>query len=229
MQFIEVAVLLVKRSQDLLHMRGWTVLLRRCLLYAVKYVFWCHPVVITENDYSNMPQLSTLTPKVENLELQVISDESRLEALVKDGYDFSSYTYLEAERIFLKHGALLISAFINKELVYKGWLALSTEAALPIARYIGKIGCANGGVLGHVVVNAKYRGLGIGPYVTARCLIYAREAGKSSCIGLVFRNNPASRRNAQRLGNKVIYEGYLIRMLYLWQFYCLRTVTEGAK
>jgi hypothetical protein len=176
------------------------------------------------NESGNVISPDVVTPRLQQLELMTIPDEISLEKAKREGYSFSFYTNLEADKTKFKHGAVLLGVFVNKEMAYKGWLAFSSEPAFSLAPYLNQIGYNNEIINEESAVNPKFRKMGVFQFVKAYVFSFSKPENKTKVMSSVAKNNVAARKTQEKLGAKITHSGSRIRILYLWDFYHLHKV-----
>jgi len=176
-------------------------------------------LVIYETDLTKIPDVDTTQTGIENVELRIISGEDHLSSLMKDGYDFSFYPNIKVDKYKFKLGARLVAVFVNRELVYKNWLALSKESAFALGPFLKNMDYADQAIGDSAETNPQYRGKGIFQYAIANNLTYAKRMGKSSLLTYVYVDNLISRKAQEKSGLNITHAGFHFRFLYLWDIY----------
>lgn len=217
------ACTIVRKGQCLVEAQRKAAVLK-LMKYTCKNFFRVCKVMVMETDLSQAVNMNPdiCTPNITNLELRIICNEDELESLVKDGYDFSFYTDIKVDRNRFRAGAHLITVFINKELAFKDWIALTRESAVklgPFLKYIPYNGQAVGAA---AETNPRYRCLGLFHYATANKIRHAMEMGKTRLLAYVESDNLASCKVQGKIGSVIAYTGFRIRLFYLWDVFYLR-------
>jgi hypothetical protein len=182
--------------------------------------------VVYDINFTSLPSTESLKPKLENVETHFILSIEHLERLMKEGYDFDFYSDLDIDKNMLNNGAILVGVFVNKEMAYRGWLALNKESAYMLAPYLSKIEFVDQSISEKSATNPEYQGKGIFTFAFAQKCAYAQQSGKPKLQGSVDKGNLAVHKVMEKLGGRIVYSGHHIRLLYLWDFYRLRPVTK---
>lgn len=219
--FYERACDIVRKGHSLVEAEGQSGLIKVIKYIAINF-FRYSKVVVYETDLTNISTSDIAVPQIENMELIIITSEDQLKKLQEKDYDFSFYPNLKVDKIRFKMGACLITIFINRDLAFKDWLALTRESVYKLGPFI-KCLIYDGQAVGDAAeTNPKYRGQGLFHYATANKIRYAHQMGKSKLLAFVESDNTASCKVQERIGSIVTHTGYRIRLLYLWDIFRIK-------
>ncbi len=226
--FYERASTIVRKGRSILEEEKQTGLLK-VIKYITANFFKYSKIVVYETDLRKQLDVRVPAPEIENLELEVISNEDQLNTLVEAGYDFSFYPGLKVDKSRLKTGASLIAIFIKRKLVYRSWLALTRESVFKMGPFLKAMDYDNQAVGAAAETDPQYRGRRIFQYAAAYCNSYARKMGKSKKLTYVEINNRASRKVQEKIGMGVTCTGHRIRLFYLWDIFRIHSLNGNTE
>jgi hypothetical protein len=179
---------LINRAKWIYQKEGLLALLKNGLaflgLYEKSYFYVFRRNIISQRE-------ADFKPVIDNMESKIVTSTHELNELVNSGYLFS--TDFKDTKRKLGKGAVGILIFINRELAYSGWTALSAKAktAFNPQNYRGNFS-NNEASSGGDKTNLKYRNLGLftyGAYLKRR---YLFEHGIKTNRGIILTDNAPS-------------------------------------
>ena len=139
-------------------------------------------------------------PKIRDVSFKIVETTQRLDELSDEGFDLSLLDVTQA-CYRLEKGAIAALVFVERELAYRGWLALTEEAKNTFNRYPYKVDFSNNEACrGDAWTNPKYRRQGIYSYA-----VYKREAllmdrGIKKMRGIMLTNNSVAQIGHDKVG-----------------------------
>jgi hypothetical protein len=146
---------------------------------------------------------SDITPKINNLNFVVVRSTQQLEELALAGFEISMD---KSETICrLEKGAIAFLIFVDKELAFRGWSALTTQSKATINLCPYKVDFTNHeACIGGAWTNPKYRGKGLFTYEAYKRQQFLEEIGVQVTRCVVESNNSISQKVHARF-NDVLY------------------------
>jgi hypothetical protein len=168
---------------------------------------------------------SDITPKINNLNFVVVRSVQQLEELALAGFEIS----MDREETIgrLEKGAIAFLIFVDKELAFRGWSALTPQSKATINLYPYKVDFTNHeACIGGAWTNPKYRGKGLFTYETYKRQQFLEEIGVQVTRCVVEANNSVSQKVHARF-NDVLYAKFLYFRIFGLQFWNEKPIIAG--
>ena len=150
-----------------------------------------------DNEADRMPKIQNVTPRI-------VETIQQLDELYNQGFDLSLLD-IDQYRYRLERGAIATFAFVDRELGFAGWGALSEEAKKSFTRYPFKVDFANNEALGgDAWTNPKYRRQGLHNYVAYKWDQFLISRGITKDRAIILSSNITSQRSTTKMGSKLV-------------------------
>lgn len=200
-----------KTAREILQKAGLITFIKRGFSFLLQCFF------IYETYYLYTPALNEageveLTPRIKNFTLEVISQKQHFEELVANGFNFEFHTIGITEK--LNKGAIALCAFVDGDLAYMAWIAMSEEAKNSLSILPYKVDFLNNeAYFGWSETSPRYRRKGIGRYARFKMLQYLRERGRTLHPYVVSKSNLTAQMFEASIGAKRCGEALFLRIL----------------
>jgi hypothetical protein len=216
--------------------QGQTILREQGVFYAVKtgLSFVCTSfiriqkiLIYEKNIGKNVGQAYKVTKavKLNNLEIHIVKSIKELLYFKNNGYDFTYYTKLEIDKVWLDKDIKLVLVFKDKELLHKSWIAADIQPAMILAPYLKKTEYQeNILVIEQTSTNQDFRRQGIYHMVYTYIFNLAQSLNKQKVVYSAEASNKAVINAQNKLNAKIAYSGYHVRLFWLFDFYTVKRV-----
>jgi hypothetical protein len=188
--------------------RGVAFLVARLFVYRTYYLYECAVIDINEADFR---------PKIQNFVFKVVRTNQQADELAADGFEFRSSN--NAYRYMLDKGAIATCIFIEQQLAYVTWIALTEESKKSIEPFPYTIDFSkNEAASGATLTNPNYRGKGLAPYGFVKQFQFLKEMGTETIRGVVLTNNISSQRFVAKFNANIYAEARYLRILW-WKIW----------
>lgn len=194
-----------------LHQQGFFSFVKYMVAFFIRVLFVCGSCYIYENRLDG----PSITHKLDNLTLRLISTPEEFQQLLVENFDFSSYTDIPLSRKRLNRGAKAFYTFIDKEFAHVTWAATSRKAKGDFHPYPIEEDTA---CVGATITAPQYRRKGINVYVHSHIFQYLREKGLSRAVISINKDNISAQNSQIKLGSIRWGNGYYVRLLYLFNY-----------
>ncbi|MCK9355980.1 MAG: hypothetical protein M0R22_02365 [Dehalococcoidia bacterium] len=152
-------------------------------------------------------------PRVDNLDVRVIDSLHDIVLLAGTGYEDPRMRVPPMEKR-LAAGAVAVCGFVNRRLVYVGWVAMSEPAKRSFDRLPYDVAFDSGeAATGGAWTAPEYRGVGLYRYMFGRELALLRHRGRTVCCNAIGVRNRPSQRGQACYGAQVCARGRLLHIL----------------
>lgn len=214
---LHISVLPFIRAKHLFQTEGLIPLIRRGVAFLVALFFVSTTYYLYECATSIDINEADLRPKIQNFVLKVVCTNQEADELAADGFEFrsSNNTY----RYMLDKGAIATCIFIERQLAYVTWIAITEEAKksidpIPYTVDFSKNEAASGATL----TNLNYRGKGLAPYGFVKQIQFLKEMGTETIRGAILTNNISSQRFVTKFNANIYAEARYLRILW-WKIW----------
>lgn len=152
------------RVKEIYQKEGLVTLLKRiyafllCWFSYEKCTFYVHQQVFEHRNEADF------MPRIQNFTCRIVETTQQLDELSKENFNLSLLNITQAYQV-LERGAILTLIFVERELAYTGWTALTEEAKNIFNRYPYKVDFSNNeACTGGTWTNPKYRRQGLHHY-----------------------------------------------------------------
>ena len=167
------------------------------------------------------------TPKIQNFTLEIISTREQVDELVANGFDLGFHMIGIEER--LNKGAIAFCVFVERDLAYIAWVAMSEEAKNSLTELPYPVDFLNGEAYqGWSETSPRYRRMGIGRYVRFKKLQYLRDRGRTLHPYVVSKSNLTSQEFETKVGAKCCGEGRYLKLLW-WKFWKEKPIGQAKE
>jgi len=165
-------------------------------------------------------------PRMQNFTFNVVATNQQADELAADGLDFRSHVINARRR--LDKGAIAFCVFINGELAYIGWVAMTEEAKKSLTQLPIQVDFSNNeAYTGGVVTNPKYRRMALLVYGYFKKLQFLKERRRVAVRAVVATNNVATQRACAKLGSRPYAEARYFKLLW-WRFWKEKLLTPAS-
>ena len=164
-------------------------------------------------------------PRIQNFTFKVVATNQQANELAVDGLDFRSYVVNARQR--LDKGAVAFCVFVDGDLAYIGWVAMTEKAKKSLTQLPFQVNFSNyEAYMGGVRVTPKYRRMGLFMYSYFKKLQFIRERGGIAVRLAVATNNIAAQGAYAKLGARRYAEARCLKILW-WKFWQEKTLTAA--
>ncbi len=157
----------------------------------------------------------SLQPKLQKVELKIISTPEEFEQLAANGYDFKMMLFKDK----LKKGAVAFCALANKELAHVTWAAFNEEAKNEVDYLPFKVAFQNKEACsGASFTDPKFRGKGLLSYIYTYIFPYLIQRGVVKDKFTIEVNNISSQKAHAKFNPTIIGKGHYLKILW-WEFW----------
>lgn len=203
---------LFQRAQEILRTEGLMSLLRRGLKFVRGWFFQCQTYYLYEHQMKKRNEAGFL-PRIKDVSFEIVFTNQQADDLAANGLEFRSPDGKDRER--LDKRAIAFCFFVEHELAHKGWVAMSEEAQMSLARLPHKVDYLKGeAYCGGTFSNPKYRGSGLMTYGYLKRLQFLKDTGRTVARNAVAKDNIASHKALAKLTPKVYARGRYLEILW---------------
>ena len=197
---------LFNRGKGVFYEEGFLSLIKRSLFAYSTIDLW-------ENNLDS----HSITCKVDNLKLKIITELEEFDELLSDGFDFSWYEMSIPQcRERLSKGAILFLALVGKEVSHVSWVGMTKRTHGGF--YSFPMDYEHEAGIGGTMTNPKYLRKGIYTWVYSQIFQYLREKGYLRAIFEVHKDNISAQKAQAKLNSTIWGEGHYLRLLFLVNF-----------
>jgi hypothetical protein len=169
---------------------------------------------------------SDLSPKTEDLSLEIVVSNDEADRLEARGLDFRSQARDSYRR--LSSGAVAICLFIGNELAHIGWVAMSKQARDSLGETPMTLDFSRGeGCRGGVWTNPKFRRLDLHAYGNFKRLEFMLDKGLVISRDAIAKSNTVVMQTNKKLGAEAYAEGRYLRILW-WKSWKEKPLTPDS-
>ena len=214
---------LFRRGKEILQSEGLISFIKQAFRSFFSYkTYYIYEKKLNETDEFRF------VPKTQNFALKIIYAPLEVDELIDEGFDFSSYSNIENLKEGLSKGAILFCVFIKKELAHTSWVAMSTNTALYDHVFQRINYNKDAGYIGPCDTNPLYRGRGFYPHVLSQICNFLKRNEKTKALVNTSKSNLPSIRGITKAEFKVCSEVRYLKLLFLWDFWKVKTI-KGEK
>jgi hypothetical protein len=203
------------KARRVYHAEGLKPLTREAAVFATGLLFLHQTYYVCANITENVERLSeaTLTPKVDDFTLEIVSSNQQAEALEARGFVFRSQVDNATER--LEKGAIAFCIFVGGELANVAWLATTQQAQDSLNEPPVSVDYAgNEAYTGSAWTHPKHRQAGLHSYSTFKRMEFSLRNGIARNLYVVGKKNLAPQAADARFGNVRYGEARLLKVLW---------------
>ncbi len=216
---------LFRRAKYIFQTEGLIPLLRQGFAFLIGYFFQYGTYYLYEYAVKERNETDFM-PRIQNFTFKVFATNQQADKLVADDLDFRSYVINARQR--LDKGAIAFCVFVDRELAYIGWVAMSEEAKKSLTQLPIQVDFSNNeAYTGSIVTNPKYRRMGLTEYVYFKKLQFLKERGRVAVRAVVATNNIAVQQLYARLGSKLYAEARYLKLLW-WRLWKEKPLTPAS-
>jgi hypothetical protein len=214
---------LLSRVKDIYQEEGLLVLIKRILAFLISPLLSEYGVFYVNQHALEVKDKASYLPKIPNVTQKMVETIEQLDELASKGYDLSPLDISQA-RYRLGKGAIANLVFVDHELGYRGWTALTKKAKKTFNRYPYKVDFKNGEFCsGDAWTYPKYRRQGLSYYAVNKAQPFLIGKGLNTYRGIVLADNTASIGQSTKHGDELVAKARYIRIFGL-QFWSERPV-----
>ena len=192
------------RAKDIYKREGLVILIKAtfaflisCLSYG-KYSFYVYEILVEKRNVADyMPEIKDITVKI-------VETKQQLDELLNDGFELSLLDIPQAH-YRLEKGAIALLIFVECELAYRLWSAMTEEAKNTFNRWPYKVDFMNNEACdGEAWTNPKYRRQGINTYADYKLEEFLLGKGIRKMWRITLTNNiPIHKVHDKREGSRI--------------------------
>ena len=205
---------LLRRGKQIFQTEGLIFLLRRGLeffrvfQYGAWYLYENYPSEALKGKIE-----ADFMPRIQNFTSRIVSTNQEADELEAEGLEFRSQVTKAREK--LDKGAVALCVFVEQELGYICWVAMTEEAKKMVDPLPYKVDFANNEICdGGAWTNPKYRRMGLSTYASFKEHQFLQEKGIVTMRYAVFRGNIPSQRLVEKVCAKMYAEARYLRVLW---------------
>jgi len=219
---------LLRRTREIYQQKGLYTLFKRIFASVLSMLSYENSVFYIYVKIMQKRNGTDRIPNIQNVVHRIIETVEQLAELSNADYDLSQLDISQA-RYRLSRGAILYLLFVDRELAYKSWGALTEEAKKTFNRYPYKVDFEkNENCGGDAWTNPKYRRQGLAYYASYIAEQYVISRGATKFRSIVLSSNLAGQNSVAKTGNQLVAKARYIRILGL-QFWRERPVKSVDK
>lgn len=154
-------------------------------------------------------------PKMQNIEIKIISTTEEFEQLIFNGYNFKEMLFKDK----LKKGAVAFCIFLDKELIQVTWVALNERAKKELNSLPYKVEFNKKEVYsGTVFTESCYKGKNLLGYTYSHIFPYLAQKGIVKDKFTIEVNNISSQKAHAKFNPTIIGKGHYLKILW-WEFW----------
>ena len=194
--------------------KGKRVFYEEDFLFLIKRSLFAYSTIdLWENNLDS----HSVTCKVNNLRLKIITELEEFDELLSDGFDLSWYEMsIQQCRERLSKGTILFLALVGKEVSHVSWVGTTKRTHGDF--YSFPIDYEHEAGIGGTMTNPKYRRKGIYTWVYSKIFQYLREKGYLRAVFEVHKDNISAQKAQAKLNSTIWGEGHYLRLLFLVNF-----------
>lgn len=169
----------------------------------------------------------SITCKVDNLRLKIITELEEFDELLSDGFDLSWYEMsIQQCRERLSKKPILFLTLVGREIAHISWVGTTKRTHDDF--YSSPIDYKHEASIGGTMTAPKHRGKGIYTGVYSRMFQYIKEKGYSRALFEIHKDNVVAHKAQAKLGSYVLGTGHRLRLLLLFNFKWLVPIVEST-
>ena len=179
------------RAWEIFQKEGFITLIKRTFVFLLswlsyeKYTFYVYVQVCEHRNEADF------IPKIKDFTCEIVETAQQLDKLSDNGFDLSLLD-VNQTRYRLGKGAIVTLVFVERELAFIGWAAMTEEAKSTFNRYPYKVDFfINEACVGEAWTNPEYRRLGIYVYANYKREEFLMCKGIKKILAIVNINNAA--------------------------------------
>ncbi|HEY32330.1 MAG TPA: hypothetical protein G4O10_04425 [Dehalococcoidia bacterium] len=209
----------INRVKDIYQKNGFLATIKRVLVFIISILYQNEIYHVYGRALKEDNNEANRMPKIQNITHRMVETVQQLDELSDEGFDLSLID-IDLYRHRLQKGATSNLIFVNHELGFAGWGALTEEAMKSLVRYPLKIDFVNNEAFGaEAWTNPKYRRQGFHNYAGYKWDKYCIEKGVTKDRSIILSSNVASQRSTTKMGSKLLAKARYIRIfgIQLWR------------
>lgn len=212
---------LLKRGIYVLQKEGIRTFLSQVFSFLCSFFYSRGSYSIYEKTLTKNEQYS-FKPKLQNVEVKIISTPEEFNQLISNGYDFKMMLFKDK----LKKGAVAYCALVNKELAHVTWVAFNEKVKKEIDPLPFQIAFQNKEACsGASFTEPKFRGKGLLSYIYACIFPSLEQRGIVNDKFTIEVNNISSQKAHAKFNPTIIGKGHYLKILW-WNFWKEEPVKE---
>jgi hypothetical protein len=208
----------IKKGLQILKIHGTVIFVKRLIIFLFQNVF----IFRRYNFYKKSLEKTQKIDCVANFDgfnLVIVHDQSDVDKLIKDGFDFGSFQDIDDIKSFLNQDAILFCIFFGKIWAHTSWASLKNNSS--IDPFFLNMQCQNAGYIGTCSTNPNYRGMGLYPFTLLKICEFFIIKRISTALISTDKNNVASIAGISKAGFFIHSEGYNLN-IFGWKVWVVK-------